>query len=409
MDGLFILLVLGIVMGGTTFLAGSLPLSLSLTSSRLVLVSTIGMGVLVGTSLVVIIPEGVETLYSASSGTVGNVRRSMSSSPLQSVMESINMVRRDENSDVDAFLMPGPVLPTDGPFPPKTPTEPGVVGIMEESKEKEASSTILPQGETTKVHDHEGSQHAWVGVALISGFITMFLIDKLPQYTSSAQPKPRTHHIALNNLGGRFNMTTTLDRGDEADGFLGNRPSIGAENRSFATTTGLVIHAAADGIALGASSSVANSGLSFIIFFAIMIHKAPAAFGLTSILLKQGVQKRTARWHLILFSLAAPAGALITWTLARVIGVVNTGNADSMRWWTGLLLLFSGGTFLYVAMHSMQGVSTPNHEAHMNGHAGGLIDGRESSQLEQKPTLRDLLAACFGMILPLFLQIGHSH
>ena len=71
-------------------------------------------------------------------------------------------------------------------------------------------------------------------------------------------------------------------------------------------TTGLVIHAAADGIALGASSVTTHNDLSFIIFFAIMVHKAPAAFGLTSILLKQGISKRTARAHLLLFSFAAP-------------------------------------------------------------------------------------------------------
>ena len=52
-------------------------------------------------------------------------------------------------------------------------------------------------------------------------------------------------------------------------------------------TTGLVVHAAADGIALGAASLTDKAEIEFIIFLAIMLHKAPAAFGLTSFLLHE--------------------------------------------------------------------------------------------------------------------------
>jgi zinc transporter 9 len=139
-----------------------------------------------------------------------------------------------------------------------------------------------------------------------------------------------------------------------------------------------------------------------------MVHKAPAAFGLTSVLLKQGLSKRSARSHLLLFSLAAPAGALLTWFVAHALGVGGVGNVESTAWWTGMLLLFSGGTFLYVAMHTMQ-ESGRHYEPHLNGHANGSIDGRESLKNEQEPSIKDLLAAVFGMILPLFLQVGHAH
>ena len=52
----------------SSFLAGMLPLSLSLSSRQLRLITAVGTGVLVGTALIVIIPEGIETLYSASEG-----------------------------------------------------------------------------------------------------------------------------------------------------------------------------------------------------------------------------------------------------------------------------------------------------------------------------------------------------
>lgn len=76
-----------------------------------------------------------------------------------------------------------------------------------------------------------------------------------------------------------------------------------------------------------------------------MVHKAPAAFGLTSVLLKQGLGKRGARAHLVVFSLAAPVGAVGTWVVVRTLGG-GGGEEETMRWWTGVLLLFSGGTFL---------------------------------------------------------------
>jgi zinc transporter 9 len=84
------------------------------------------------------------------------------------------------------------------------------------------------------------------------------------------------------------------------------------------------------------------------------------------------------------------------------------GNAENTGWWTGMLLLFSGGTFLYVAMHTMQD-SAPGNESHLTGPANGSIDGRESLKGEQGYSIKDLLAAVFGMILPLFLQVGHAH
>jgi zinc transporter 9 len=108
----------------------------------------------------------------------------------------------------------------------------------------------------------------------------------------------------------------------------------------------LIIHAFADGIALGASTTAPSTSLGLIVFLAVMLHKAPAAFGLTSVLLKQGVSKRTARTHLLLFSLAAPAGAFVTWSTVHLLGRARLGGDDGLTWATGCVLLFSGGTFL---------------------------------------------------------------
>jgi zinc transporter 9 len=185
---------------------------------------------------------------------------------------------------------------------------------------------------------------------------------------------------------------------------------------------GLVIHACADGIALGASSTT-TSRLSFIIFIALMIHKAPAAFGLTTVLLKQGLSKRAARAHLIVFSLAAPVGALLTWGAAHVLGYSSSAlsSSTSTEFATGVLLLFSGGTFLYVAMHTMQEGSSHSHgkgaEGQMNGYTSvPMSDMSEmysaaapATQKRDAGGLVDTLVCVVGMLLPLLTQFGHVH
>lgn len=290
------------------------------------------MGVLVGTSLIVIIPEGIETLYSASAATPAHQRMLMARASTYARVTAANVPEVqawDRRADTDIFNTLGPVIPggigssnsnSKGKDPPKTTTKEGEVGIM-----TEAGSGAGHKNEHEL--DHEGSSpHAWVGIALVSGFILMYLVDTLPQ-------------LAPPSASSRSNIFTMSDLSSAGAATAADQPAKG----KLSTTLGLLIHAFADGIALGASSTM--PGLSFIVFFAIMIHKAPAAFGLTTVLLRQGLTKRQARVHLAAFSLAAPAGALVTWLVVGLLGGMG-GPESSMKWWTGLILLFSGGTFL---------------------------------------------------------------
>jgi zinc transporter 9 len=206
----------------------------------------------------------------------------------------------------------------------------------------------LPQKEPEHKVEEHGSEdhddwepHAWIGVSLVLGFVLMYLIDQLPRH-AAASSQPQRFHIALD----RFNLQRSTNQASESEDTDGPPPDPMQQSRPSSTTVGLVIHAAADGIALGASSTGSSRRLGFIVFVALMIHKAPAAFGLTSALLKQGLSKRRARNHLIVFSLAAPIGALFTWALVNIFEGGIGQNEHGTRFFTGLLLLFSGGTFL---------------------------------------------------------------
>jgi zinc transporter 9 len=257
----------------------------------------------------------------------------------------------------------------------------------------------------------------------------MYLIDTLPQQAStSMSQQPQRFSVSLNSFS--FNRLRSFSNPimedeplEDHENALGTSRNVDRSSRPSSTTLGLVIHAAADGIALGASSAASGGSgkrnLGFIIFFALMLHKAPAAFGLTSVLLKQGLSKRMARAHLVVFSLAAPVGALLTWSAAQILGFAGNDDPSEGEFFCGLLLLFSGGTFLYVAVHTMQESTKPaarhSHDGE-NGYAGvenpyapSSSQSIGSKNQSNSDGMLGVLVTVGGMLLPLLTQWGHGH
>ncbi|KAI1423259.1 Zinc/iron permease [Xylaria sp. FL1777] len=395
--GLILLLPLTVVMTLASFLAGALPLSMTLSQSQLRLISSIGIGILVGTSLIVIIPEGIEAVADSSIAAHNPTPRGLHMArdglavrwierPFDAPIERAWGASPEQNSPLDTSVITldnaaGAALQVRAPVTgPEAPRE-----APSQSTETSPAGAELPT--------------LYIGLSLVLGFILMFLIDRLPRHASENFQPPTPRHISLSNLGG----SSLSANEEESDGFLGSLTPTPKQSRSLATTTGLVIHAAADGIAMGASVSSPDKQLGLIVFIAIMVHKAPAAFGLTSVLLKQGLSKRAARGHLIVFSLASPFGAWLTFILVSFLG--GGGQGEVSQWWTGMLLLFSAGTFLYVAMHAMQEGESPSHDigSGVNGYADGSISQRKHAH----PQMRETLATMIGMLLPLLTQFAH--
>uniref|UniRef100_A0A3Q0RLM6 Zinc transporter ZIP9 n=1 Tax=Amphilophus citrinellus TaxID=61819 RepID=A0A3Q0RLM6_AMPCI len=162
----------------------------------------------------------------------------------------------------------------------------------------------------------------------------------------------------------------------------------------FTATLGLVIHAAADGFALGAAVATGQVTVQVIVFFAVILHKAPAAFGLVSFLMHGGLEKKYIQGHLLAFSAAAPVVAIATYFILYA----NQLSA------TGVGMLFSAGTFLYVAtVHVLPEVSSnrtgqptsdpeqpSGAETHRHGHLG----------------LLESLTLILGVGLPMVLALG---
>lgn len=178
-------------------------------------------------------------------------------------------------------------------------------------------------------------------------------------------------------------------------------------DRNSTATIGLVVHAAADGIALGAAATTSHKDVEMIVFLAIMLHKAPAAFGLVSFLLHEGIDRKRIRKHLAIFSIAAPLLALLTYF---GIGPEQKETLNSVNA-TGIAMLFSAGTFLYVAtVHVLPELTSGGH----HGNAGSVYSHLEAP-LTQAPkgygSLKngELFMLITGALLPLLLTMGHHH
>jgi solute carrier family 39 (zinc transporter), member 9 len=329
MDETLTLILLSLAMLIGCYLAGSVPLAFTMSEEKLKLVTVLGAGLLVGTALAVIIPEGVHALL---------FPPEQAHHPLAKSAQALSRtLKAAVNEDV---LVPDKL-----------------VEHAHEHHDHEAHDH--------EHHDHGTELHSWIGVALVLGFVFMLLVDQ---------------------IGGSIHSRTS---GDSS-----------GRNRITATL-GLVVHAAADGIALGAAASTSQMHVEMIVFVAIMLHKAPAAFGLVSFLMHEGFDRNRIRRHLLIFALSAPVLAIVTYfgLSQRSKEVLSDINA------TGIAMLFSGGTFLYVAtVHILPelarfGVQTQT----------ALPDTVIAVHEHRGFSKTELVVMVIGCILPLILALGHRH
>lgn len=311
MDDFSSISLLSLAMLVGCYVAGTIPLAVNFSEEKLKLVTVLGAGLLCGTALAVIIPEGVHALY-------------------EEILE--------------------------GGHPAQAPA--GVVEVSEAKGEVD----IAPGVGGEHVHSHE-ALHAYIGVSLVLGFVFMLLVDQIGSSHVHNSDDPESARIASSKI------TTTL---------------------------GLVVHAAADGVALGAAASTSQTSVQLIVFVAIMLHKAPAAFGLVSFLMHAGLERNRIRKHLLVFALAAPVLAMLTFLGLSQSSKEALSDVNA----TGVAMLFSAGTFLYVAtVHVLPEVGGTGH-SHAPAAGGG--GGKGLSKVE-------VGALVLGCLIPLVLSVGHHH
>ncbi|KAI6030902.1 hypothetical protein F5J12DRAFT_803773 [Pisolithus orientalis] len=250
------LAIMSAVMGTVSYVVGVIPLSIALSRKHLSILSSLGTGLLIGTALGVVIPEGVE-----------EIARS--------------------NSDQTTFSIR--------------------VGTAYFSSHA-ATTLLLPR------HQVHG--------AAAQGDTFQIDLEELE----------REQGISVPSVGSRPPPAGPRHFGSD-DAF----------RRVFPLSLGLVVHALVDGYALGVSSTAdeGSSVLSFIVFLAIIVHKAPTALALTTSLLSRSLPVMECKKHLLAFSLATPVSAILSYLLFSLPFM-------NQRLGPGVPLLFSVSFFLHV-------------------------------------------------------------
>ncbi|XP_062256674.1 zinc transporter ZIP9 isoform X2 [Platichthys flesus] len=252
-------------------------------------------------------------------------------------------------------------------------TIPEGVGLLEESWIASSSSSDGPYSlngsdKNTTSTERGRPPRFFIGVALTLGFTFMFAVDQIASYISMRDQATQLHR------------------------------SVGVT-----ATLGLVIHAAADGFALGAAVSTGQVTVQVIVFFAVILHKAPTAFGLVSFLMHSGLERKYIQGHLLAFSAASPIVAITSYFILHASGSSPQNQLSS----TGVGMLFSAGTFLYVAtVHVLPEISSAR------------ADRGQPSSDPQQPTagaethqrhhvgLLESITLIFGVMLPMVLALG---
>lgn len=454
------------------YLAGLVPLRMSMNPSRLRLITIFGAGLLVGTALIVIIPEGVAMHYQSQLAHAHLDAPSLTIPPGVKVASSSG----DEHSHALRRMLTevGSSVASAAARALGATGKGVAAAAAHAAAASEGDGSATDDEGSSSSHTHTAGQ--WqIGAALSLGFAFQLIVDRLSgglhghahgggasasededddeesegstedssegssdveagrarRQDDLGRTRNHSHHLSRHDSKHRHHHHTASRDGSgvgslasdvpapaptavlaTAGGALTTTPSPVEVTRAYtkATSTqaavsaaksksalaGLVVHAMVDGVALGAAVREGDSALGMLVFLAIILHKAPSSFGLTSYLLHQGLSKPDILSRLLIFSCAAPLGALATYGFLSASLFVYTEEM------LALCLLFSGGTFLYVATAHI----LPEIQSH-----SPRDDDDEGGEGSGKLSWTEVAVLVFGVLCPLLIDVhgGHGH
>ena len=157
------------------------------------------------------------------------------------------------------------------------------------------------------------------GVMILAGFLVMMMIESLGVGHSIHEE----HH--------------------NHEGDYGHAHVHHPKGLSGVVAIGLTVHALTDGVAIGAGMATGALDVAVPQLVGVVFHKIPSAFSLGVFGLHEVKQSRaklrSILFYILLFAIATPIALYLSW--------YGLGNMNEL--WTGVVLLFSAGTFLYVA------------------------------------------------------------
>ena len=226
-----------------------------------------------------------------------------------------------------------------------------------------ASTGIEEIEELISSHSHDSGheEHAsglLMGGAILAGFLLMFILEG----SGMGHSVHEEHHNHEHNHGhGHIHHAT-------AGGLL---------------VFGLTMHAATDGLAVGAAAASGDLAVTATVLLAVLIHKGPAAFSLGVFSAHERAERKDSIKDVVIFSLATPVMILLA----------NFALSGLEKNLIGLTMLFSAGTFLYVATVD----TLPD------------IHNRETGKKALTYVIMGVLILTIALIILDNLGIGHAH
>ena len=168
-------------------------------------------------------------------------------------------------------------------------------------------------GESTFGDEHSASIVS--GCAVLLGFLFMLILEGF----GFGHDLHEEHHDYASNHGH-----------DHLNHPTGSAKSL---------VVGLSLHSIMDGIAIGAAYALGELVLSMQLALVILMHKFPAAFSLSAYSLHERNNRRHSLMDLVLFALTTPLAIVLS---SQILSSIDQSIL-------GLMLLFSAGSFIYVA------------------------------------------------------------
>ena len=301
--------------------------------NRLKQLTGIAAGIIIASAMLVVIPEGYELAMTDEHGTDDALAGSVALVILEVDHGDINATEGIE--EIEALIgghgdghedEHGHDEEEDGHddhgHDSEASLSDSIGAVIEEVEDGDINATtgIEEIEELISTHGHEEESHddhasgLLMGGAIMAGFLLMFVLEG----SGIGHAVHEEHHDHEHGHGhGHVHHAA-------AGGLL---------------VFGLTLHAATDGVAIGAAAATGDFALTVTVLLAVLIHKGPAAFSLGVFSAHEREDRKDSIRDVVIFSLATPV----------MIIIAGLALAELETHMIGLAMLFSAGTFLYVA------------------------------------------------------------
>jgi zinc transporter ZupT len=298
-------------------IAGLIPVFSKIKENpeRLKMFTAIASGIIIASAMLVVIPEGYELASEKDSHEDDDA---VLAGSIALIMLELNHNDINETQAIEEIetLLGG----HDAHDEPLSETVEDII-VEFESEEINASTAIEEIETAISEHEHQEEEHhddhgsgLLLGGAILAGFMLMLILEG----TGIGHAVHEEHHDHDDNHG----------HGHVHHGGSG-----------WPMVLGLTLHSATDGLAIGAAAATGSVSLTATVAAAVLIHKAPAAFSLGVFSMHERTERDRSVRDVVIFSLATPIMMMIAFYAL----------SDLETHVIGLAMLFSAGTFLYVA------------------------------------------------------------